>query len=205
VRRSGAATDLDPEDWELVSTGTTPIDGHPPAHMLDDNPGTLWTSGESQDTDLSLTVDLGSTQAFTELSLDVGADIGGYLRSYRVQVSDDGATWHSIVRGPGRTGEMIIALPETTARYVRISSTARSGSWWSIAELNIRRAQLSETPAPIGWALTRDRATLSDGSPVVGYYNAGRRTQTVPWPIRGFGYEYRLPPTAAATFVVPAP
>jgi O-glycosyl hydrolase len=205
LRRSGAATDLDPEDWELVPTGTTLIDGHPPAHMLDDNPGTLWTSGESQDTDLSLTVDLGSTQTFTELSLDVGADIGGYLRSYRVQVSDDGATWHSIVRGPGRTGEMIIALPETTARYVRISSTARSGSWWSIAELNIRRAQLSETPAPIGWALTRDRATLSDGSQVVGYYNGGRRTQTVPWPIRGFGYEYRLPPTAAATFVVPAP
>jgi hypothetical protein len=97
---------------------------------------------------------------------------------------------------------MIIALPETTARYVRISSTAKSASPWSIAELRIRRAHLSETPVPIGWALVRDRGTLSDGSQVIGYYNAGRRTQSVPWPVRGFGYEYRLPPTAAATFVV---
>jgi glucosylceramidase len=205
VRRSGAATALDSKDWELGAAGVTPIKEHPLEDMLDDNLGTRWTSGESQDTDQSLTVDLGSRQTFTELSLDVGANIGDYLRSYRVQVSDDGASWHSIVRGPGRTGEMVIALPETTARYLRISSTAQSVSPWSIAELDIRRAPLSETPALSGWALIRDRGTLPDGTPVLGYYNAGRRIQSVPWPVRNFGYEYRLPPTAAATFVVLSP
>ncbi len=100
---------------------------------------------------------------------------------------------------------MIIALPATTARYVRISSGTSSGSWWSIAELNLRHADLSTAPAPVGHDLIRDSATLADGSRVIGYYNDGRRTQSVPWPVTGFGYDYRLPATAAATFVIMAP
>ena len=40
---------------------------------------------------MSLTVDLGRAQTFTEVSLDVGESTGDYLRSYVVQVSDDGA------------------------------------------------------------------------------------------------------------------
>ena len=97
---------------------------------------------------------------------------------------------------------MIIALPETTARYLRICSGASSGSWWSIAELNLRHADLATKPGPAGRDLIRDSGALSDGSQVVGYYNDGRRVQNVPWPVTGFGYDYRLPPTAAATFVV---
>ena len=40
-----------------------------------------------------------------------------------VQVSDDGRTWTDIAIGPGRpslTGEMVIALPPTTARHLRL-------------------------------------------------------------------------------------
>lgn len=40
---------------------------------------------------------------------------------------------------------------------------------------------------------------------MVGYYNDGRRTQNVPWPVTGFGYDYRLPATAAVTFVIMKP
>ena len=66
----------------------------------------------------------------------------------------------------------------------------------------LRRADQTSSPGPVGRDLVRDSATLADGSRVIGYYNDGRRTQNVPWPVTGFGYDYRLPPTAAATFVV---
>jgi O-glycosyl hydrolase len=205
LRRSGTATTLDRSGWKVTAAGVTPVADDPLSHLLDGDPATRWSSGEGQADDMSLTVDLGSAQTFSELSLDVGKSIGDYLRSYVVQVSDDGASWRSVARGPGRTGEMIIALPATTARYVRISSGTSSGSWWSIAELNLRHADLSTAPAPVGGDLIRDSATLADGSRVIGYYNDGRRTQSVPWPVTGFGYDYRLPATAAATFVIMAP
>ncbi|HEY5788191.1 MAG TPA: discoidin domain-containing protein [Microlunatus sp.] len=201
LQRTGA-TALDRTNWTVTATGVTPTAADPPEKMLDGNLTTRWSSGKGQDDDMSLTVDLGGSQTFTEVSLDVGASVGDYLRSYVVQVSDDKASWRSIARGPGRTGEMIIALPETTARYVRISSATTSGSWWSIAELNLRHADLATTPGPGGRDLIRDSASLADGSRVVGYYNDGRRVQNVPWPVTGFGYDYRLPATAAATFVV---
>ena len=37
---------------------------------------------------------------------------------------------------------------------------------------------------------------------VIGYYNAGSEVATVPWPVDGWGYTYRLPPTAAVNFAV---
>lgn len=202
LRRSGTATTLDRTGWTVTADGVTPVAADPLSHLLDSDPATRWSSGKGQDDDMSLTVDLGRTQTFSEVSLDVGASTGDYLRSYVVQVSDDGAIWRSVARGPGRTGEMIIALPATTARYLRISSGTGSGSWWSIAELNLRNAGPGGTPSPAGRDLIRDAATLADGSHVIGYYNDGRGTQTVPWPVTGFGYDYRLPATAAATFVL---
>ena len=99
---------------------------------------------------------------------------------------------------------MIIPLPSTTTRHLRIVSEGSSGSWWSIAELNLRHADLAATPGPVGRDLIRDSDVLGDGSRVVGYYNDVRRTQNVPWPVSGFGYDYRLPATAAATFVIMA-
>lgn len=127
---------------------------------------------------MSLTVDLGALRTFTEVSLDVGASTGDYLRSYLVQVSDDGDSWHSVARGPGRTGEMIIALPTTTARYVKISSAGQSGSWWSIAELNLRNAQLGNGSGPIGRDLVREagRSATDHGWSVTTTTDGVRRT-----------------------------
>ena len=71
---------------------------------------------------MSVTVDLGSPQTFSEIVMDAGNSIGDFLRRYTIQVCDDGHTWTDIAVGPGRpslTGEMVIALPPTTARHLR--------------------------------------------------------------------------------------
>ena len=132
--------------------------------------------------------------------------IGDFLRRYTVQVSNDGRTWTDIAMGPGRpslTGEMVIALPSTTARYLRLVSGATAGSWWSIHELNLRTVAGSADPGPPGDGLVRATGRLPGGTWVGGYYNSGSTAAEVPWPINGFGYTYRLPPTAAVTFALP--
>lgn len=203
LQRSGAATDLDRTRWTLTADGVTPIERDPLTNMLDGDPRTHWSSGAGQSDAMRLTVDLGAVQTFTEVSLDVGERIGDFLRSHDVEISDDGVHWRRIAGGPGRPGEMIIALPTTTARYLRLSSAAAAVSWWSIGELELRRADPSVgRRSVIRPHLIRDDGTLPDGSRVVGYYNGGPSIQTVPWPVSGFGYEYRLPPTAAAIMVV---
>ena len=201
VERSAPAVALPRADWTFRSTGTVAVDDAPVDNLVDDTPGTRWTSGAPQSKDLSLTVDLGRKQEFTEISLDTGPSLGDYLRRYRVQISNGGHRWRTVARGPGHTGEMIIALPPTRARYLRLVSEASAISWWTIYDLNLRNTPSPGQAQPPGQGLITDRATLNR-SRVIGYYNAGTSPAVVPWPVEGFDYTYRLPPTAAVTFAV---
>ncbi len=202
LQSSGTATTLSRGNWTFTSSGTQPVDGETYANLTDDDLSTRWSSGTGQSVGMSLTLDLGQQQTFSQISLNSGTSAGDYLRRYIAQVSDDKTTWRDVAQGPGRTGEMIIALPPTTARYVRLVSDASSGSWWSIHELNLRNAPAADTGVRPGRQLIGDSDRLGDGSAVQGYYNAGSRDASVPWPVDGFGYTYRLPPRAAVTFVV---
>ncbi|HEY5843898.1 MAG TPA: discoidin domain-containing protein, partial [Mycobacterium sp.] len=201
VERTGPAVALPRADWTFASTGTVNVDDAPVDHLIDDTPGTRWTSGAPQSKKLSLTVDLGRKQTFTEISLNTGPSIGDYLRRYRVQVSNDGHRWRTVARGPGHTAEMIIALPPTRARHVRLVSEADASTSWTIYDLNLRTMSSPGQVQPPGQSLITDSATLN-GSTLIGYYNAGTSPAVVPWPIDGFDYTYRLPPTAAVTFTV---
>jgi hypothetical protein len=136
--------------------------------------------------------------------MNAGTSGGDYVRTYQVETSADGVTWSAIARGQGSTGEMVIPLPPTTTRHLRIVSEASSGSWWSISELNLRTsaggAATSATTAD--QTLVRASGALSDGTAVSGVYNAGRKDARVDFPVSGFGYSYWLPATAAVTFAV---
>jgi hypothetical protein len=99
---------------------------------------------------------------------------------------------------------MVIPLPPTTTRHLRIASEASSGSWWSINELNLRTSAAGATvpAAPPGQTLVKASGVLSGGTAVTGVYNAGRKDAQVDFPISGFGFSYWLPPTAAVTLAV---
>jgi hypothetical protein len=99
---------------------------------------------------------------------------------------------------------MVIPLPPTTTRYLRIASEASSGSWWSINELNLRTSAGGATVpvAPPGQRLVKASGVLSGGTSVTGVYNAGRQDALVDFPLSGFGFSYWLPPTAAVTLAV---
>ena len=202
--RAGTVQTLPRTGWKLSTAGMGP-DEEPVANMLDGKADTRWASGGGQAPGMSVTLDLGGSQTFSEIALDTALSPGDYLRRYRVEVSTNGTDWDEIARGTGKPtaeGIMTILLPETIATHVRLSSDASAGSWWSIHELDLRLAKAESSTTPARGLIT-DTARLSDGTSITGYYNAGSRPAVVPWPAEGFGYTYWLPPRAAVTFALP--
>ena len=117
-------------------------------------------SGTGQGPGTWLSVDLGAAQEFNQVVMNAGTSPGDYVRTYQLEMSPDGVTWAAIARGQGSTGEMVIPLPPTTTRHLRILSEASSGNWWSIHELNLRTSTgepLSLPPrAARGWSGLRE-------------------------------------------------
>jgi O-glycosyl hydrolase len=202
LRSSGVSADLPRTGWTLSASSTEAAS--PLANLTDGNLTTRWSSGMGQGPGSWVGVDLGSAQAFNQVVMNSGTSPGDYVRTYQVETSPDGVTWTAIARGQGSTGEMVIPLPPTTTRYLRIDSEAPSGSWWSINELNLRTSAAAATVplAPPGQTLVRASGALPGGTAVTGVYNGGRQDAQVDFPVSGFGFSYWLPPTAAVTLAV---
>jgi O-glycosyl hydrolase len=202
LRSSGTPQTLSGAGWTVAASSTDPAG--PLANMTDGDLTTRWSSGTGQSVgDMWVSVDLGVSRQFNEIVLDSGTSPGDYVRTYQVETSADGTTWTAIARGQGSSGAMVIPLPPTTTRHLRIVSEASSGSWWSICELNLRTSTGAPPgPPPGGGKLIHASGQLSDGRVIDGVYNAGRRLARVEFPVSGFGYTYWLPATAAVTFAV---
>lgn len=92
--------------------------------LADGDPTTRWR-GNNSDTAWAQ-VDLGSSQAVGAVRLRWEA---AYAKSYRIQLSDDGATWRDAYTTPGAGsdgGVDVIALDGETARYVRMQTVKRA-------------------------------------------------------------------------------
>jgi glucosylceramidase len=60
---------------------------------------------------------------------------GDYPRGYTVTTSTDGVNWSTAASGQG-TGQLTaVNLAGAPVRYVRMTLTASSGSWWSVADV----------------------------------------------------------------------
>jgi hypothetical protein len=202
VRGSGVSQDLSRAGWTLAASSSETVS--PLANLTDGDLTTRWSSGAGQAPGTWLSVDLGSAQDFNQVVMNAGTSPGDYVRTYQVETSADGVTWAAIARGQGSTGEMVIPLPPTTTRYLRIACEASSGSWWSVNELNLRTSATGATapPASPGQRLVTAAGALPGGTAVTGVYNAGGKEARVDFPVSGFGFSYWLPPTAAVTFAV---
>ncbi|MBO4209643.1 penicillin acylase family protein, partial [Micromonospora echinofusca] len=108
--------------------------GYAATKAVDGDLGTRWASSWSDDQ--WLTVDLGSARQVGRVALAWEA---AYARSYRIEVSTDGTTWRtawSTTVGDGGTD--VVALPATTARYVRMRGLTRATSYgFSLWEMSV--------------------------------------------------------------------
>ncbi|WP_426593214.1 discoidin domain-containing protein [Cellulomonas sp. McL0617] len=110
------------------------VDGDPTSDA-----STRWSSGTGQAPGQYLQVDLGRPKLFRQVAIDSGDSTGDYARGWQVDVSLDGTHWRTAASGSG-TGQLTTAdVGVTLARYVKVSSTATAGNWWSIADLRLYR------------------------------------------------------------------
>ncbi|MFC3991778.1 chitosanase [Actinoplanes siamensis] len=90
---------------------------------VDHSTGTRWASGVTAGTEW-LRVDLGAAQDVTRVRLHWAA---AYAKAYRVQLSDDGATWRDAYRTANGTGGVDDLRGLTASgRYLRVLATQRA-------------------------------------------------------------------------------
>ena len=129
---------LDPSGWTATADPSGPSDPccstDVASHAIDDDASTRYSTGTAQTPGQYLQVDLGRPQRVVRFELDTGASTGDYPRGYSVAASTDGTTWSTVGTGAGSGQFTTVDLPGRTVRYLRVTLTASSGSWWSVAD-----------------------------------------------------------------------
>ncbi|RPI21413.1 MAG: carbohydrate-binding protein, partial [Actinobacteria bacterium] len=104
---------------------------------IDGNRASRWDTGAAQANGQWFQLDMHVPTTFDRIVLDAGTSRGDYPRGYRISVSDDGSSWVDVASGAG-SGEIAeAAFASQTRRFVRITQTGSSGSWWSIHEIRV--------------------------------------------------------------------
>jgi glucosylceramidase len=122
----------------IGATATADPAGETPAAAVDGDASTRWSSGTAQAPGQYLQADLARPTIFDRVQIDAGGNLGDYARAWRLSGSLDGVTWSTLASGTG-AGQLTTADVHGKARYLRITSTGSSGSWWSIADLRLYR------------------------------------------------------------------
>lgn len=121
------------------ASATSTVGGTDASAAIDDDASTRWSSGRAQQVGDRIHVDLGRPRVFSRVDVDAGDNLGDFARGWSVESSLDGRRWRTLDSGAG-TGQLTVADGRpTVGRYVRVTATAASGSWWSVADLRVYR------------------------------------------------------------------
>ena len=131
---------LDPSPWQATAVPPGPADpcctADVAAHAVDDDASTRYSTGAPQTPGQYLQVDLGRPERLARFVLDTGASTGDFPVGYSVTVSFNGTDWSAPVATGSRSGQITaISLDGRPVRYVRVTLTASSSSWWSVADI----------------------------------------------------------------------
>jgi hypothetical protein len=92
-----------------------------------------------------LTVDLGRSRELGGVVLRWLGD--AYASAYRLALSDDGQRWHdALALGDGDGGSDYLALPESQARYLRLTALAGPKADIALAEFEVKPLEFAATP-----------------------------------------------------------
>jgi len=100
-------------------------------------------------------VDLGSAQTFNQIVMNTtGGYAGDYAGAYQVQVSTDASTWTTVASAGGNTASPETStFPAQTARYVRVTLTGATNTWWSIVQFFVNNLTSGPTYTPNPYTL----------------------------------------------------
>ena len=131
---------VSPDGWTATAKPPGPADpcctGDVAANAVDGDASTRYSTGTGQAPGQYLQVDFGHAIAARQVVFDTGASTGDYPRGYTVATSTDGTNWTTVVADGQGTGQLTTAdLAGVPVRFVRVTLTASSGNWWSVADV----------------------------------------------------------------------
>jgi glucosylceramidase len=137
---SGETRAIDPAKWTATANPTGPTNPcctqDVAANAVDGDASTRYSTGTAQQPGQFLQVDFGTVQRVRQVVFDTGASTGDFPRGYTVIASTDGAHWTTAVAQGVGSGQFTTAdLGGRPVRFVRLTLTAASGSWWSVADV----------------------------------------------------------------------
>jgi chitodextrinase len=115
------------------------VDSYTAANSIDSNQATYWES-QNNAFPQSLTVDLGSTYNLNQLVLKLPANWGSRTQNIAISSSVNGANYSELVGAtnynfsPDNNNNVIIAVPNSSARYVRLNIASNTG--WPAAQIS---------------------------------------------------------------------
>jgi glucosylceramidase len=129
-----------PAGWTATANPPGPTDpcctGDVAASAVDGDASTRYSTGTGQAPGQYLQVGFGQAIQARQVVFDTGVSTGDYPRQYTVATSNDGVHWTTAVAAGHGTGQLTtVALRGAPVRYVRITLTAASGNWWSVADV----------------------------------------------------------------------
>ena len=131
---AAAETQLSETGW-TASSNTSSGAGDAPAHAIDGNLSTRFSSDADQASGMYFQVNMGSAQTFNQIEMNSGGSAGDYARGYNVETSSNGTTFTSVATGTGTSSPETVTFSPQTAQYIRVVLTAGvTTNWWSIAE-----------------------------------------------------------------------
>ncbi|MFF6806930.1 discoidin domain-containing protein [Streptomyces sp. NPDC012616] len=188
-----------------TATASAQADWGVAANAIDGDIDTRWNLGHGPTSGDWFQIDLGSPTSFNKIVVDTGVNNSfDYVTKYQIYVSNDGADWGSaIASGSGGIGKTAVTLPTRTAQYVRIVSTAASGFWWSIGDIEVygsaRGTGSITAPAAVSNGLQLKNWTSKEGEQVTVVFNG--TTDSKSFKISADGsYTYTLPSGTSAMF-----
>ena len=131
----GGQTVLPRTGWVASASVSSTTDV--PSRMLDGSTATRWSTGTPMVDGQTVTVDMGVVSSIDQIVMDSAGSTNDYAHGYQVNLSSDGVSWGSPVAVGVGTGALVtVTFPVQSARYIRVTQTGSSSSWWSIAEFN---------------------------------------------------------------------
>ena len=146
---AAAETQLSETGW-TASSNTSSGAADAPAHAIDGNLSTRFSSDADQASGMYFQVNMGSAQTFNQIEMNSGGSAGDYARGYNVEISSNGTTFTSVATGTGTSSPETVTFSPQTAQYIRVVLTAGvTTNWWSIAEFTAytRAADPDRRPA----------------------------------------------------------
>ncbi|GGZ50728.1 discoidin domain-containing protein [Streptomyces bluensis] len=188
-----------------TATASSQPDWGVAANAIDGDINTRWSLGHGTTSGDWFQIDLGSPTSFNKIVLDTGVNNSfDYVTKYQIYVSNDGVDWGSaIASGCGAIGKVAVTLPTRTARYIRIVSTAASGFWWAIGDIEVYGASRGTgsitAPTAVSNGLQLKTWTSKEGAQVTVVFNGTADSKSFKMSTDG-SYTYTLPSGTSAMF-----